>query len=363
MDRYDILEAMSGIRDEYIEEAASVQDHAFLSESEEHNEGTGQDGRLTHSFPTPQESGDTARETTARGKKKKRAGILHMQRWAAAAAALLCICAAASVLRFGILKNRSEAQKQTGMSAMSEKQVQVDDGNEAEIVIPESASSQKKYRKTGGTIDSAPANEQGQASAGEESYADTDRQQTVSSDISVAAAMSDAKISDQIREVTEKEVRVFEDCLAEETGYSNLRFTHEVTTDSKDWFSLRMLAYTSPEDGFEQVTHFNIRRDGTKLETLETLFGSKTDYIGILSEEVIRQMREQMAADREVEYWLDSAEGPSYDFQQISPTQDFYFDRHGNLVLCFNEGEAAPTYMGEVEFTIPAGITKKLLES
>ena len=29
MDRYDILEAMSGIRDEYIEEAASVQDHAF----------------------------------------------------------------------------------------------------------------------------------------------------------------------------------------------------------------------------------------------------------------------------------------------------------------------------------------------
>lgn len=116
MDRYDILEAMSGIRDEYIEEAASVQDHAFLSESEEHNEGTGQDGRLTHSFPTPQESGDTERETTAPGKKKKRAGILHMQRWAAAAAALLCICAAASVLRFGILKNRSEAQKQTGMS-------------------------------------------------------------------------------------------------------------------------------------------------------------------------------------------------------------------------------------------------------
>lgn len=363
MDRYDILEAMSGIRDQYIEEAASVQDYAFLSESEEHEEAAGQKEHSTPSVQTPHESGDTVRETAPLRKKKKKSGILRLQRWAGAAAALLCICAAASVFHFGIMNDRSAARKQTGMSTMSEKQVQVDDGNEAQIVIPESASSKKEYKKAGAASDSALAKEQGQASAAEESLADADPQQTVSSDISVAAAMSDAKISDQIREVTEKEVRVFEDCLAEETGYSTLRFTHEVTTDSKDWFSLRMLAYTSPEDGFEQVTHFNIRRDGAKYETLETLFGSKTDYIDILSEEVIRQMREQMAADKEVQYWLDSAEGPAYDFQQISPTQDFYFDRHGNLVLCFNEGEAAPTYMGEVEFTIPAGITRKLMES
>ncbi|MEE1165336.1 MAG: hypothetical protein UHU21_16785, partial [Lachnospiraceae bacterium] len=126
MDRYDILEAMSGIRDEYIEEAASVQDHAFLSESEEHEEAAGQKEHSTPSVQTPHESGDTARETAPLRKKKKKSGILRLQRWAGAAAALLCICAAASVLRFGILKNRSEAQKQTGMSAMSEKQVQVD---------------------------------------------------------------------------------------------------------------------------------------------------------------------------------------------------------------------------------------------
>jgi hypothetical protein len=74
MDRYDILEAMSGIRDEYIEEAASVQDHAFLSESEEHEEAAGQKEHSTPSVQTPHESGDTARETAPLRKKKKKSG-------------------------------------------------------------------------------------------------------------------------------------------------------------------------------------------------------------------------------------------------------------------------------------------------
>ena len=150
--------------------------------------------------------------------------------------------------------------------------------------------------------------------------------------------------------------------LAEETGYSSLRFTHEITTDSADWFSLKMKAYTCAADGFEQVTHFNINLDSSEYVTLDTLFSEDTDYITTLSNEVIRQMRERMASDPDAEFWLDSEEGSDYDFTEISPAQDFYFDSDGNLVLCFNEGEAAPLYMGEVEFTIPREITDRLLK-
>ena len=69
------------------------------------------------------------------------------------------------------------------------------------------------------------------------------------------------------------------------------------------------------------------------------------------------------APNSEAAFWLDSPEGPEYDFRQISPAQDFYFDSDGNLVLCFDEGEAAPTYMGAVEFTIPRSLTGQLLNN
>ena len=107
--------------------------------------------------------------------------------------------------------------------------------------------------------------------------------------------------------------------------------------------------------------HFNVDKKTGNYMTLETLFGEDPDYITPLSEEVIRQMRGQMDEDPDLQYWIDSDEGPDYDFREISPAQDFYFDRDGNLVLCFNEGEAGPTYMGTVEFTIPSEITRQLL--
>ena len=64
-------------------------------------------------------------------------------------------------------------------------------------------------------------------------------------------------------------------------------------------------------------------------------------------------MRAQMAENPEIEYWIDSEEDPEYDFSRIREDQDFYIDDQGRLVICFNEMEAAPMYMGTVEFIIP----------
>ena len=80
MDKFDILEAMSGIRDEYIEDAAAFPNQAV--QSEEQN--------------VPLEN--------KRGKDPKRPKILRLQRWAATAAALLCVC----VIAFTIRSSQSE---------------------------------------------------------------------------------------------------------------------------------------------------------------------------------------------------------------------------------------------------------------
>lgn len=340
MNRYDILEAMGGIRDEYIEEAGIP-----LPEKEE----------------MPEKEQKTVKPGRVTGTGRRR--ILHLQRWGATAAALLCVCVIAFAVRSGLGTSRvsESTSAEQGMISMAEEEVKVEDGNVQEDSVRDAGSYAYDAQPAAGGMETMG---EGAAVVDDGDGAKTAlAEEEAQADVSLASAMTDAGVSGAVRQMTEEEVRVFENSLTEETGYSSLRFTHEVTTDSADWFSLRMKAYTCAADGFEQVTHFNINRDSSQYVTLETLFSEDTDYITPLSKEVIRQMREQMAADPDTEYWLDSVEGPAYDFQEISPAQDFYFDKNGNLVLCFNEGEAAPTYMGTVEFTIPRSITDKLFKN
>ncbi|WP_322020199.1 RsiV family protein [Clostridium butyricum] len=46
-------------------------------------------------------------------------------------------------------------------------------------------------------------------------------------------------------------------------------------------------------------------------------------------------------------------------FDKIKENQDFYINNDGNLVICFDEYEVAPGYMGTLEFIISDKIFKK----
>ena len=52
-------------------------------------------------------------------------------------------------------------------------------------------------------------------------------------------------------------------------------------------------------------------------------------------------------------YWVDNAEVPEWNFDKITDETSFYLDSDGHLVICFNEGDVAPMYMGCVQFVIP----------
>ena len=70
-------------------------------------------------------------------------------------------------------------------------------------------------------------------------------------------------------------------------------------------------------------------------------------------------MREQMAADENVIYYLDS-DMPEQDFKGLTGEESFYFSQNGELVVAFDEYQVAPGYMGAVEFTIPTEVTGNL---
>ena len=80
------------------------------------------------------------------------------------------------------------------------------------------------------------------------------------------------------------------------------------------------------------------------------------DYLTPISENIKEQMRQQMAEDENKMYWVDTDDLPEWNFQSITDETSFYLNEDGNLVICFNEGDVAPMYMGTVEFVIPADV-------
>lgn len=85
---------------------------------------------------------------------------------------------------------------------------------------------------------------------------------------------------------------------------------------------------------------------------LSDLFIEGSDYRTIISDDIKKQMRKQMDEDENVSYWLDDKEVEEWNFEEIPEDVSFYVNENNELVICFNEGDVAPMYMGTVEFVI-----------
>ena len=217
MDKYDILEAMSGIRDEYIEDAA---------------------------VPSPDRS-----QTEHPGKEGKaaagRAKILRLRRWGTAAAAVLCAAVISVTFRSSqcIRSAKDPGMAETGVGTMSDEQVTV----EEETAATGGKNSAPSVMTEGSA---APAGEDAGQHFREDSAAPSEdySAQQDDPDLSALTAMREAGVTGSVEKKAEEVAKRFENALAEETGYSSLRFTHEVTTNSEDWVSLMIHAFTCDAD-------------------------------------------------------------------------------------------------------------------
>lgn len=60
-------------------------------------------------------------------------------------------------------------------------------------------------------------------------------------------------------------------------------------------------------------------------------------------------------------FGLESDGTSEFYFDTIEANQDFYFNENDEIVIEFDEYEAAPGYMGIVSFTIPRNVTEAML--
>lgn len=158
-------------------------------------------------------------------------------------------------------------------------------------------------------------------------------------------------INFDIQQVTEELISEFKSTMEEfEDGYGDILVDSEVLTDDEKWFSLDLVLYQGAGSGYERHRHYTIDKITGKRAKLSDFFGE--DYVETISEEVKAQMRSRMAEDENLVYWIDYEDVPEWNFVSIAEDQDFYVDKNGNVVVCFNEYEVAPGYMGCVEFII-----------
>lgn len=163
------------------------------------------------------------------------------------------------------------------------------------------------------------------------------------------------EINTEIERITNKLVAEFKDSLEEEEGYQDVVVKSEVLATTQDYFSLKLMCYQGAGSGYQWNYYYTIDMNtGERLE-LKDMFKSGTDYITPISENIKEQMKAQMTADENVQYWLDD-EIEEYNFKAITEKTSFYLNEKGNVVISFNEGEVAPMYMGCADFEIPSDI-------
>ena len=162
-------------------------------------------------------------------------------------------------------------------------------------------------------------------------------------------------INFDIEEETNKLIDEFKESMKNEEGYQDIYIDSKVLTDNDRLFSLELILYQGAGSGYEQHKHYTVDKLTGKELTLKDLCGN--DYVDTISEEVKKQMKEQMATDESVKYWLDDPDVPEWNFDKIAEDQDFYVDAEGHVVICFNEYDVAPGSMGCVEFIMPQTVT------
>lgn len=163
------------------------------------------------------------------------------------------------------------------------------------------------------------------------------------------------EINVEIQKIADELVKQFETDVEDEKGYQEIIVKSNVLATTQDYFTLKLFCYQGAGSGYQWNYYFTIDLNTGERLQMQDIFKDGADYITPISENIKEQMQAQMAEDEMVRYWLDQ-EIEEWNFKTITDETAFYLNESGNVVICFNEGDVAPMYMGAVEFEIPAEV-------
>lgn len=149
-------------------------------------------------------------------------------------------------------------------------------------------------------------------------------------------------------------MRKYEGYVASDTGYNILRNDENV---------LSICFYTTINAGGsgEYSRCFTLDKTTGRVLALADLFVDGGDYISVISDDILRQMTEQVNAG-EGDYFIPGGIwSPEECFKEIAADQNFYIDENNKLVIIFDEYEVAPGSMGMPKFIIETDVLDNIL--
>lgn len=171
------------------------------------------------------------------------------------------------------------------------------------------------------------------------------------------------EINAEIQKITDDILAEFKEEIKDKEGYQDVIIKHETIATTDDYFTLKLICYQGAGSGAEWDYFYTIDlKTGNRL-ALKDLFSNDSDYLTVISENIKEQMKKQMKEDENIAYWVDNEEIPEWNFEKITDETSFYLNSSGNIVICFDEGDVAPMYMGCVEFEIPNDAVSGILKN
>lgn len=203
----------------------------------------------------------------------------------------------------------------------------------------------------------------------EQYYADIDVGELVFSELLEAESLEEPvrreleitidNINAKIRKVTEELELQFKEIVETREGYMETVVKSEQLETTENYFAMKLQCFMAAGSGYEWNYYFMIDLATGKQLMLKDLFPEGSEFVTAISEDIRLQMQTQMAEDANKMYWLDSSFA-SWNFLSIREDAGFYVNADGNVVICFNEGEVAPMYMGALEFVIAPEVIENI---
>lgn len=145
-------------------------------------------------------------------------------------------------------------------------------------------------------------------------------------------------------------------------GYVQSEITWQTLRDDEALLTVRMMDTINAGGSGQYSRCFTLdKRSGNILE-LADLFTEDSDYIGVVSAEILRQMEAQVQSGAGNYFIPGTIWGEEDWFREIAADQNFYINDRGCLVIVFDEYEVAPGNMGMPEFVLDTGALEGILK-
>lgn len=197
----------------------------------------------------------------------------------------------------------------------------------------------------------------------------SEHDQYLEADINIAGIKGNDKANEILREEADKAFAQAKDKAefvknaVEKTGTTeyipaNVTQNYEVLSCKDGILSVKITTLEIQASGYETLKGINIDLVNNKVIELKDQFKENANYVEIISNNIKKQMKDQMMKDENKMYFIGKDE--TMPFEKIKKDQTYFIDTNGNLVIAFDEYEVAPGFMGPVEFTIPNEVIKDI---